>query len=165
MIEFKIIATPDKSQQSTYQHLGRVLTLGLTEGDMLIDDPSLKAAQVKIYHQGTGFLLENLAPEVEVRLNGKAISGPTPIKDRDNLNMGRTTINFSRVDTADFAVPAPYQHPQNVNRLVPGSKELAILEALDSLAKSAGGGAPPTPPLPPGVKPPLPPGAPPPPKK
>jgi hypothetical protein len=164
MIEFKIIATTDKSQQSTYQHLGRVLILGQTEGDMIIDDPSLQPAQVKIYHQDGGFLLENLAPEVEVRLNGKAISEPTPVKERDNLNMGRTTISFSRVDTADFTYPPPYEHPQSKNRLVPGSKELAILEALEVLSKKAGN-APPTSTPPPGIKPPLPPGAPPPPKK
>lgn len=163
MIEFKIIATPDKSQQSTYQHLGRELSFGLTEGDMLIDDPSLAPLQAKISLQGNGYVLENLEPSVEIRLNGKPISGPTPLKDKDNLNMGRTTINFSRVDLTDFAVPAPYEHPQNINRLTPGSKEKAILEALEALEKSSGSGpgaGAPKPPTPPGVKPPLPPGAP-----
>lgn len=179
MIEFKIITCPDKSQQATYQHLGQEMTLGKADGDMIVDDPALGALQLRVKVEGTGATLENLNLGVEVRLNGKAISGVVPLKEKDNLTVSRTTINFTRLDTQGLEVPAPYENPMAKERFTPGSKEQVILDVLthlENVTPAAGGGMPPVPgaggakpplpggakpPLPPtpGVKPPLPPGA------
>lgn len=134
---------------------------------MLIDDPTIAPLQLKISYQGTSYVLENLDSSVDIRLNGKSVSGQVPIKEKDNLNLGRTTINFSRMDTADFLPPPPYEHPQNVHRLTPGSKEKAILDALEFLERNSSDspasppipGSMPKPPIPGNMpKPPLPPG-------
>lgn len=160
MIEFKIITAPDKSQQATYPHLGRELTIGSAEGDMIIDDPALSPRQLRVFFQGEQAMAENLNPDVEIRLNGKAISGATPIKVKDNLTMGRTTINFSQVDLSPYSPPEPYQHPQASTRVIPGSKEKALLDALAELAAAEPDTAPASaaaPPPKPGAVPPKPP--------
>jgi hypothetical protein len=161
MLEFKVITSPDKSQQATYQHTGKELILGKSEGDMIIDDPALSPRQLRIYFQGEQAYLENLNPDVDIRLNGKAISGATTIKEKDNLTVGRTTINITQADLRPYSPPEPYTHPQAAQRVVPGSKEKALLEVLEHLAATAGDTAPANaapPPLPGGApKPPLPP--------
>jgi hypothetical protein len=160
MIEFKIIATVDKSQQSTYQHTGLELTMGKTDGDMLIDDPQMADKQIRIYWAGSNYMIENLDHGVEVRLNGKALKEAMPLKERDNLNMGRTTVNFVKLNRSGLTPPGAHEHPQASTRFVAGNKEMAILEALEYLEKSEGGGAgapKAPPPLPGGKMPPLPP--------
>lgn len=175
MIEFKIITCPDKSQQATYQHLGQELTFGKAEGDMVIDDPAMSPLQLRVKVEGGGATLENLNLGVEVRLNGKAISGVVPLKEKDNLTVSRTTINFTRLDNAGLAIPEPFQHPNAKERFSPGSKEQVMLDVLAHLEKNTpaagapppgpGGAKPPlpggsaSPPLPGGAKPPLPPGS------
>ena len=156
-MEFKIIACPDKSQQSTYRHAGMQLTIGSSNADMVIDDPNLSATQVRIFFQG-GFLLENLDPQVEVRLNGKLVEDRIPVKERDNITMGRSTVNFILLNQKPFSPPEPYQHPQAAARFVPGNKEKAVLDALEFLAAQEMGIAA-KPSSPPAVKPPLPGGA------
>jgi len=178
MIEFKVISCPDKSQQATYQHLGESLTIGREKGDMIIDDPALGPEQLRVELQGEMATLENLDPEVELRLNGKPVSGVVAICERDNLTAGRTTINFSKINGDPLSPPEPYEHPHAQERFRLGTKEKAVLEALLYLegvapVESAApppaptGGPPPLPkpPLPPGASasppkpPPLPPGA------
>lgn len=167
MIEFKVIATPDKSQQASYRHEGHELTIGSAEGDMIIDDPNMSPLQLHIRGGASGYSIENVAPDVEVRLNGKPISGAVPLKERDNLTIGRTTINFSRLDMAALSPPEPFEIASVGTRLAPGTKEHAILAVLDILAAEAGAaapaGGPPKPPVPggglpraPGAPPPLP---------
>ena len=160
MIEFRILASPDKSQQSTYRHPGQQLTFGSGEADMVIDDPGVAPVQARVFWQGGGFFLENLEPQVEVRLNGRAISGPTPVKDRDNVNLGKTTVNFLTLNPQPLAPPPAYEHPQAAARFVDGNKEKAVLDVLEILAREAGApatpAAPPKPPIP-GNMPPLPP--------
>lgn len=161
MIEFKIIATTDRSQQATYQHIGRELSFGKSEGDMIIDDPQLSPLQVRIRHDGNAFVLENVG-EGEVKLNGRLVQGPTPIKERDTLLIGRTTINFFRMDLNPPLIPEPYQPPHITTRFAEGTKEKAILDALEFLTKKEEATRAPAPPPAPG-KPPLPPGVSPPP--
>ncbi|MGZ3650465.1 MAG: hypothetical protein ACXVB9_22530 [Bdellovibrionota bacterium] len=166
MIEFKIITCPDKSQQATYQHVGRELLLGKTDGEMIIDDPGIGPVQLKIVVESDrSATLENLNTSIEVRLNGKAIAGVTPLKEKDNVTVARTTINFSRLDLTSLPVPETFVHPNEKERFTIGSKEKAILDVLDHLEKNPGqppipdgSGARPPPPLPGGAKPPLPPG-------
>ena len=169
MIEFKIITCPDKSQQASYQHFGRELVVGKTEGDMLIDDPSLGAQQFRVKVEADKIAtIENLNPAVELRLNGKGISGIVPLKEKDNITISRTTINFSRLDLAPIPIPARYEHPNFNERFTLGSKEKAMLDVLQHLEEKTpdsgitppipGAGGPPKPPLPGGAKPPLPPG-------
>lgn len=152
MIEFKIITTPDRSQLASYSHAGRELKLGRSEGDMLIDDPTLAPLQVRIAHAGQGYIVESLGPG-DVKLNGRSIQGPTPIKERDNLVIGRTTINFIRLDLSAPPIPPPHEHPSARHRFAEGTREKAVLDALSALGREAAGpgGAPPPP------KPPLPP--------
>ncbi len=157
MIEFKIIVAPDKSQQSTYQHLGNQLTFGQTEGDMLIDDPALAPLQIRVFAQGQGFFLENLDEDIEIRLNGRPFENPAPLKERDSISMGRTTVSFSRLDLNPPTPPEPFQHPQAASRFVEGSREKAILDALEHLEKSSSAGMPKPPPLPGAGGPPKPP--------
>lgn len=154
MIEFKIITSPDKSQQAIYQHLGTELILGRDEGDMIIDDPALGPKQLRIKVKSDSATIENLNPSVEVRLNGKAISGESPLKEKDNLTMARTTINFSRIDTAPLVPPEPFENSLSKNRVVEGSKEKAILDVLGQLESQAKDIAIPAPPIPGGKPPP-----------
>lgn len=161
MIEFKIITCPDKSQQATYQHLGTELTIGKVEGDMVVDDPAFASLQLRIRLAGEkAATLENLDETVEVRLNGKAISGVVPLKEKDNLTVARTTINFSRLDSALPQAPEPHEHANARERFAPGSREQALLDALKFLESSIVEAAPATPPPLPGAKssPPNPPG-------
>lgn len=158
MIEFKLITTPDRSQQATYTHAGRELKLGRSEGDMLIDDPQLDALQARIYHDGATFVVENLGAG-EVKVNGRPAQGPTPVKEKDNIILGRTTINLSRLDLNPPAPPPPFEHPQARTRLAEGTREKTLQDALALLAAREEGparGAPP--PAPGGMpKPPIPP--------
>lgn len=162
MIEFKILSTADKSQIATYLHLGSELTLGSSEGDMLIDDPQMSPLQLKISALGGQATVENLAPDVEVRLNGRAVEGPAAIKEKDSLSVGRTNIQLLRIDNLSQEIPAPFEHPQAAARFATGSREKALLDALAHLEKTAAGptlaSPPPVPPPLPGMKtpPPLP---------
>lgn len=164
MIEFKIITCPDKSQQANYQHLGSELTFGKSEGDMVVDDPGFGALQLRIKLEADKTAtLENLNPSLEVRLNGKPINGIALLKEKDNLTVARTTINFSRLDASPLVPPERYEHPNARERFTPGSKEQLILDALAFLEQSSSdsGAAASPPPLPPGAnasppKPPLP---------
>lgn len=131
--------------------------MGQTEGDMRIDDPQLAPLQLHVFADGNSYLIQNLAPEVELRLNGKAINASAPLKERDSIVVGKATITFTRLDSSDHqAPPARYEHPNAAARFAPGTKERAIQEALEILAAGPVGSAP-KPPTPPSVKPPLPP--------
>lgn len=153
MIEFRILTSPDKSQQSTYRHPGQELTMGSSEADMVIDDPAIAAAQIRIFWHGNGFFLENLNPQVEVRLNGRTLGDASPIKERDNINLGRTTVNILTLNTHALQAPPAFEHPQAAARFVEGSKEKAVLDALDLLGKAEGSAGMPKPPVPPGMPP------------
>ncbi|RYZ97324.1 MAG: FHA domain-containing protein, partial [Proteobacteria bacterium] len=98
MIEFKIIASPDRTQQAAYTHAGREISFGRSDGDMFIDDPLIAPLQARLFYDGANFLVENLG-DGEIKLNGKPVAKPTPIKEKDNLVLGRTTINITRLDT------------------------------------------------------------------
>src|SRR5436305_253687 len=137
MIEFKIINCPDKSQQATYKHLGKELTFGKTEGDMVIDDPAIGPLQLKIsVNEAQSAMIENLFTDVEVRLNGKPIMGPSPLREKDNVTVARTTINFSRLDLAPMPEPARYEHPNAKERFSGTSKESVVLQVLEHLEKN-----------------------------
>ena len=156
MIEFKILSTVDKTQIGNYQHTGSELSIGQTEGDMLVDDPQLSPLQLKIsFPDGQVAQLENLGSSVEVRVNGKAIGESAPLKEKDTVVVGRTTIQFSQLNTRPATIPPTFEHPQATNRFTPGSKEQAVLDSLSTLEKMAGGGsapsAMPSPPRPPGM--------------
>ncbi len=170
MIEFKIVSCPDKSQQASYLHLGLELTIGKTDGDMLVDDPGFGPAQLKIkIESGQTASLENLNKAVEMRLNGKPISGTVPLKEKDNLTVSRTTFTFTRLDNGAQLAPEPYVNPLCKDRFSEGSKEKALMDVLAFLEKQASGatagapapeaGSPKPPPLPgtAPAKPPLPP--------
>lgn len=161
MIEFKIISTVDKSQQSTYIHQGLELVFGREEGDMIVDDPAFGPVQARIAFQNGGFTVTNLHPELELRLNGKPVEGSMPIKEKDNLNMGRTVVNFTRIDSQPMMPPAPYEHPQAQTKFAPDTKETALLKALEILESQCESVSPPPPPG--ASAPPPPPGMPPPP--
>jgi hypothetical protein len=161
MIEFKILMSPDKSQQGNYQHFGESLTFGRSEGDMLLDDASLGPAQLKVSWNGSGFEMENLHPKVEVRVNGKPLKDKVPVKERENIVLGRTTLSFSRLDLAPAQPPPPYEHPRASLRFAPDTADSAILYALELQEKAEPGtgtgiAKPAPPPLPKGM-PPLPP--------
>lgn len=153
MIEFKIIACPDRSQQATYQHAGKEITFGRTQGEMIIDDPGLGDAQLKVWLEGSQAFLTNLHSDVEIRLNGKPIRESAMIKEKDNITVARTTINFSRLDQTPIRPPAPFEHEHARARFgSEGSREKAIMDSLQYLENNSGevaasGGKPP--PLPP----------------
>ncbi|MCO5142780.1 MAG: hypothetical protein M9962_06795 [Oligoflexia bacterium] len=161
MIEFKIIATSDRSQQATYIHPGASLTFGSQDAEMVIDDPDLASVQFRVFAQGGQSFVENLVPEIELRVNGRAIDGPSPLKAKDNLSVARTTINFSKINELPPSPPPPFEHPQAEHRFAPETKESAILDVLDFLAKEHSGGSvkKPPPPLPSASTPPPLPGA------
>jgi len=154
MIDFKIITTPERSQQASYSHAGRELKLGRLQGDMLLDDPTLAPLQVRIFHDGTSFAVENLGTG-DVKLNGRSVQGPTPLKVRDNLALGRTTINFIRLDLNPLEPPAPFESPAARFRFAEGSREKAVLDGLEALSRQVSPAPAATPPAP--KKPPLPP--------
>ena len=156
MIEFRILTSPDKSQQTTYRHNGNELTLGSSEAAMVIDDPGISPVQLRIFWHGNGFFLENLDRNVDVRLNGKPVSDASPVKDRDNITMGRTTINILALNTKPLEPPPPFEHPQAASRFAEGSKEKAVLDALEILGTGQGTSAMPKPPPPPAGMPPIP---------
>ncbi len=144
MIEFKIISSPDRSQLATYQHMGSEITFGKSEGDMLIDDPSFGDLQLRVRLDGEkSATLENLNESVEIRLNGKPVKGVVPMKEKDNLTVARTTINFSRLDSLPLSPPERYEHPSAKERFAPGTKEHAIQEALAFLEQGSASSSPP----------------------
>ncbi len=161
MIEFKIIQTPDKGQIAAYTHPHNELVVGSASGDMIIDDPNLGEQQIQVRPEGAGFVIENLNPDVEVRVSGRTVVDPAPIKSNDTVNMGKTTIHFLHLSQEAASPPSPFQNPQFEARVVEGSKEKAILDALDFLKGGATGATgatkPPMPPRAGGGKPPLPP--------
>lgn len=157
MIEFKILNTPDKTQVSTYQHLGRELTIGRSEGDMIVDDPLLAPRQVRVVFDGPQALVDNLGPEVEVRLNGQPLTQVSLLKERDTLVMGKTTLMFMKLDLHPPVAPPPFEHPQAATRFTPESKEQTLLDALawlESNTEETASAAPPA--VPGGPKPPIP---------
>ena len=130
MIEFKIINCPDKSQQAAYQHLGKELTFGKTEGDMIVDDPAFGPLQLKVVViDAKNATIENLNSGLEVRLNGKAIMGTVALKEKDNVTVARTTINFSRLDLGPLPAPAPYENPNLKERFAPGDRKSTRLNS------------------------------------
>jgi hypothetical protein len=93
---------------------------------------------------------------VEVRLNGKAVSGVSPLKEKDNVTVARTTINFSRLDNGQLNPPDPYELPNFKERFIVGSKEWSVLEALKYLETAQTTSSPAKPPPPRSAQPPLP---------
>ena len=148
MIEFKIMAAPDRTQVASYRHASPELSFGRSEGDMLIDDAQLPPLAVRVRAEGGAFVLENVGGG-EVKLNGKLIEGAAPVKEKDVLLIGRTTINFTRLDLAPASPPERYEHPQRNTRFAEGTRDKAILDVLETLAKREGAGKPPTPGAPP----------------
>lgn len=155
MIEFKVISSPDKSQLANYRHEGTELTIGKGDAQMVLDDPQLGSVQIRLFFERGQVFLENLTPEIEVRVNGKAIDGATPLKVKDNLSMGRTTINFTALDTKPVPIPEAFEHPQAATRFAADTNEKAILDALEYLENSSAGSnsnSPPSPPKPPPIR-------------
>lgn len=160
MIEFKILATVDKGQQASYSHHESEISFGSAEADMVIDDPAIGETQFRVFQEGGQFFVENLNEELELRLNGKPISGKAPLKAKDSVVAGKTTIQFSRLDLGPPQPPERYEHPMAAQRFSKDSKEKAVLDVLEFLAGQSGSPAGP-PPLPgEAPRPPLPGGAP-----
>lgn len=151
MIEFKIMQCPERSQVGNYQHATNEITFGASEGDMIIDDPDIAERQTRIFLSGNSFLVENLDPTVEIKLNGRPLTEKSPIKTRDSLTIGRTTIQMSFLDPAPPKLPEPFTHPQADARFTEGSKESAMITVLKHLSEESGPAKPPSslpPPLP-----------------
>ena len=142
MIEFKITSTIDKNQQLSYQHWGKVLVVGSLLGDMVIDDPNIGEQQFKLSLESGKAILENLYPRVEIRVNGKAISGKAEIHVRDNINIGKTSLSFTKLDDKPAEKPEAFEHPNAGARVANDTKEKAILDALEYLAGNSSAGAP-----------------------
>jgi hypothetical protein len=162
MIEFKITTCTDKSQQATYQHVGTLLTIGRTEGDMLVDDPGFGPAQLRIRLENGAATVENLNQAVNLRLNGKPTSGIVPLKEKDNLAVARTSFHFTKVNSSPLSVPERYENPACRDRFSAGTKESALMDALAFLENAAKAAPPPAPATPkppplPGATPPKPP--------
>ncbi|MGE3262583.1 MAG: FHA domain-containing protein [Bacteriovoracia bacterium] len=159
MIEFKIISTVDRSQIGNYQHLGAELTIGSADGEMLIDDPQIAALQLRVRVAGGQPTLENLEPGVEARLNGRPFEGTVPLKEKDNVSVGKTSIQILRLDLSTIAAPEPIDHRNALTRFASDTKEKAILDGLEYLERQAGESqsGTPSPPVPGAPRPAIPP--------
>jgi hypothetical protein len=156
MIEFKILQTVDKAQVGNYQHFTNEFIFGSAEGDMIIDDPDISEQQARIYAEGTEFFIESIDTAAVVKLNSQPISGPTPIKAKDNIAVGHTTIQMTLLDPNPIKPPERFVNPNAGTRFAAGSKEEALLKVLEFLGGAAPQDTPP--PLPQGMPkpPPLP---------
>jgi hypothetical protein len=100
---------------------------------MIIDDPQIAASQVLIRCQGKEAFIQNLDTDFTVKVNGRTIGAePEPIRAKEVLAMGKTQINFTRLDAElqSFPESPKYLNPQ---RFEAGSREKAIEHALEFL--------------------------------
>lgn len=146
MFEFKILQTADRTQNGTYEHSGDELVFGSQEGEMVIDDPQLGASQLRLFFEGELAYIENLFPDCPVKLNQAPIGpGPHSVKPRDTIAMGKTVINLQKLQPGGLEAPTldESQKPKTEQDFNPGSGELAIFIALQSLSKDQPGSSPP----------------------
>lgn len=138
MILFKITSCPDKSQIGIYQHENSSLIIGSVDADMIIDDPDIAEQQLEIRLEDDGFVVENLYPKVEVKLNGTKLGKKAvPIKANDSLAMASTQIFVTKLDDSPLEPPEVRERDTVAMRLQsPDSPEGAILEALEFLSGS-----------------------------
>lgn len=136
MILFKITSCPDKSQIGIYQHENTTLTIG-TNADMIVDDPDLDEQQIEIRQEDGKFVIQNLSPKVEVKLNGaKLAKKAMPIKSNDSVTMGSSQIYFTQINDRPMTPPSPWNNENIQSRLTKtDSDEYAIQEGLKYLAE------------------------------
>lgn len=137
MIQFKITNTPEKSQQSVYQHEGEQIVIGKEEGDLIIDDPAIAPRQLRIYFEAGNFYLENLDPSVEIKVAGKPIEEPIHLHGKEILNFGKTTLALTLINTLPAPLPETFYYNRS-DRFATGKTERVILDALEFLASPLG---------------------------
>ena len=136
MIEFKITQCPEKQQIGNYQHWFNEISFGSANADMLIDDPDIAEQQLRIYLENGQAYAQNLDENVSIKVNGRPVGDdPTPFKVKELLVFGKTQIIFSRIDENSPEHPEPIEFHNAAARFVQGSKETAILSALNHLAE------------------------------
>jgi len=159
MIEFKITQCPEKLQQGVYLHFDAGISFGNLEASMIIDDPNMAAKHARVYFEGAQPMVQNISDDTDMRLNANIIApgDSSPLKIRDNLSLGKTVVQFTQLSLEPPKTPQAYTHPHADMRFAEGTKESAILKALEVLSGSTENKteAPVSPPPPP--KPPMPP--------
>ena len=118
------------------------MTIGSAQGDMIIDDPGIAPSHIRIEVTPQGPAIVNLVPAQPASLNGQPLGAQAvPLKANDNLLVGSTTIFFNSIDASVLQPPPPFTNDAAAAKMQrEGSKEHAIFNALDILARKEGAG-------------------------
>lgn len=78
-----------------------------------IDSLAVHPQHARIYAAGDGYCIESLQSEDPVQINHQVITGPTPLQDGDQIQVGKHTLNFSSEPASEGTQinHAPTQRP------------------------------------------------------
>jgi two-component system cell cycle response regulator len=70
--------------------------------DVKLDDDGISRSHARIRHDGGALVVEDLGSRNGTQVNGARVDGPTPLRDGDKIQLGRTTIlRFTYHDAVD----------------------------------------------------------------
>src|ERR687892_267511 len=72
--------------------LGRELTLGREDTDVVLDDPGVSRRHAALRLEGDGVVVEDLGSSNGTFVNGRRIDGPVEIGEGDDVRRGATEI-------------------------------------------------------------------------
>lgn len=148
MLEFKIIQCPEKNQLGMYRHFEDEISIGNADADMIVDDPNMAPCHARFFCKNSNGMVENTSDEFDIKINVKIVKPGESMafSTRDNIVLGKTVFQFSKIQPGPPAFPAEYRPPQHDARFAEGTKESAILKSLDILSAAKSVVTPPPPP-------------------
>jgi len=131
MMDFQIFTCPDDAA------IGRVLagwnsiTIGRSEGDLILQDQSLLPSHMKMWVTEMDELM--VAPSsmgASIAVGGKRISEPTEVEEGSTIQLENTTLQVMK-----FEYTPPPGSKRAKNAFKEGSNEKRILEIIEEINK------------------------------
>ncbi|NDD63512.1 MAG: FHA domain-containing protein, partial [Acidobacteria bacterium] len=122
--------------------------------DLCVEDPFASRLHADVRRRGDGFWIADLGSANGTTVNGKSVTAPVALRDRDLIRIGETEIEYTeQLDTSParrktnlLFTDEPYQERQSWAEMTigPGAKASAA-EIISTLSRDSGRPAMPTP--------------------
>lgn len=106
---YRLIVRRGPQPNQIYELTGEITNLGRDiTNDIVINDREVSRHHLRFMRGSEGYTIEDLGSTNGTFVNGKRVTGATPLKNGDMLGLGETvTLQFERVDArADEPTPA-----------------------------------------------------------
>jgi hypothetical protein len=135
MIQFEITQSPDLNVKTIFKFMGNSIYLGRKQGDLLIDDPSLKEIHAMVEVVAQDLLLH---PQKEVDhflINGKRATSVRKLRANDFVTIGSTVLKILNFEETIIETKKAILDKKLAQLVETNSSRLPIIDQLSKMSK------------------------------